>query len=97
MTTIFVRDLKSFELAINIFSKFERISDLKLNLEKCEIIEVRPMKRLQSDILKQLDKKGKKGSFKTLGVWFAKDHKQRKELNFDECLKNKRKTKKNLK
>ena len=39
-TTIFVKDLKSFELSINAFLKFEKIAGLKLNLEKCEIIEL---------------------------------------------------------
>ena len=87
-TTIFVKDLNSFELSINAFLNFERIAGLKLNLEKCEIIDLGPIKLLQSDIPEHLHKiKVNKGPFKTLGIWFAKDHKQCKELNYGERLK----------
>ena len=39
-TTIFVNDLNSLEVSISEFLKFEKMSGLKLNLEKCEIIEL---------------------------------------------------------
>ena len=39
-TTIFVKELKSFELSINAFLRFEKIAGLKLNLEKCKTIEL---------------------------------------------------------
>ena len=37
-TTIFVNDLKSLEVSINEFLEFEKMSGLKLNLVKCEIL-----------------------------------------------------------
>ena len=87
--TIFVNDLNSLEMSISEFLKFEKMSGLKLNLEKCEIIELGSMRLKQSDVPKQLAKlKINKGIFKTLGIWFAKDQGQCIELNYDVRLKN---------
>ena len=87
-TTIFVNDLKSLEVSINEFLEFEKMSGLKLNLEKCEIIELGSMTIKQSDVPKQLAKlKINRSIFKTLGIWFAKDPKRCTELNYDERLK----------
>ena len=70
------------------FLKFEKMSGLKLNLEKCEIIELGSMTIKQSDVPKQLAKlKMNRSIFKTLGIWFAKDPKQCIKLNYDGCLK----------
>ena len=64
------------------------MSSLKLNLEKCEIIELGSMTIKQSNVPKQLVKlKINRSIFKTLGIWFAKDPKQCIELNYDERLK----------
>ena len=48
--TKFVSDLKSLEVFINEFLKFKKMSGLKLNLEKCEIIELGSMTIKQSDV-----------------------------------------------
>ena len=87
-TTIFVNDLNALEMSINEFLKFEKLSGLKLNLEKCKIIELGSMRLKQSDVPKQLAKlKINKGTFKTLGIWFAKDPRRCIELNYDVRLK----------
>ena len=42
-TTIFVKDLESLNNAIKLFLDYEKISGLKINLEKCEIVPLGPI------------------------------------------------------
>ena len=81
-TTLFLKDKLLLELAINHLLKFDRLSGLKLNLEKTEIIPIGKTlgkgdmpKALHNVQLKSLP-------FKTLGIWFAKDTEEAAMLNY---------------
>ena len=81
-TTLFLKDKLSLELTINHKLKFERLSGLKLNLEKTEIIPIG--KTLgKSDIVILLHNiQSKSFPFKALGIWFAKDSEETATLNY---------------
>ena len=56
-TTIFMNDIASFTVAIKLFLDFETVAGPKINLEKCEIIELGPMNLenlIMPDILSNL-------------------------------------------
>ena len=84
-TTIFMNDLESLKVAIKIFLEFEKIAGLKINLEKCEVIELGPMKLDLSSFGKELSNlKVNRSSFRTLGVWFSKNCDESVRLNYEE-------------
>ena len=86
-TTIFVKDLESLNNAIKLFLDFEKISGLKINLEKCEIVPLGPIKLdplILPPGLRHL--RINTGTFKTLGIWFSKDPDESTRLNYDTQL-----------
>ena len=54
-TLIFLNDSNSLKLFISEFLQFEKISSLKLNLDKSEIIKLGSITLKQFDVPKQLD------------------------------------------
>ena len=67
-TTLIVKNLDSFDSAIQIFNKFSKCSGLKLNLNKTEIIPIGTSKNKKIEIPTHLSQiKIKHGPFKALG------------------------------
>ena len=88
-TTLIVKNLDSFDSAIQIFNKFSECSGLKLNLNKTEIIPIGTSKNKKIEIPTHLSQiKIKHGPFKALGVWFADTQETITMLNFDDRIKN---------
>ena len=86
-TTILAKQLESLKLIITDFLKFQKISGLKLNLDKCEIVQLGPMVLTRAGLPKELSNlKINNGPFKTLGVWFSADLNESSKLNYDERL-----------
>ena len=86
-TTILAKDLESLKLIITVFFKFQKISGLKLNLDKCEIVQLGAMMLTRAGLPNELSNlKINKGPFKTLGVWFSLDSNESSKLNYDERL-----------
>ena len=84
----FLENLSCLEEAINHFNAFQKISGLKLNMEKTVIIPLGPFRNILislPDWLKELHIK--LDSFQTLGVWFSTDAAERTKRNFDEKLR----------
>ena len=84
----FLENLSCLKEAINHFNAFQKISGLKLNMEKIVIIPLGPFRNILislPDWLKEL--RIKLDSFQTLGVWFSTDAAERTKRNFDEKLK----------
>ena len=68
-TTIFVKDLESLNNAMKLFLDFEKISGLKINLAKCEIVPLGPIKLDPLTIPPELTHlRINKGTFKTLCI-----------------------------
>ena len=87
MTTIFMNDQNSLTAAIEMFLDFEKIAGLKINLEKCEIIELGPTNLDHATLSNKLaNLRVNKECFKTLGIWFSKDQKESTALNYEERL-----------
>ena len=87
-TTIFVKDIHSLKVSIDDFQKFEKVSGLKLNLDKTEIIPLGPNRVEDLSLPKDLCKlKINKNAFKTLGIWFSSNLEESIELNFEGRLK----------
>ena len=83
-TTIFIKNLKSLQSAIDIF---QTCSGLKLNLEKTEIIPLGPHRLSLIDLPNMVDKLSiNYGAFKTLRVWFSQNFDESLKLNYDEHL-----------
>ena len=86
--TLALTDINSIDKAITNFNKFHKISGLKLNLNKTEII---PIGKLAGTIpilpnhLSQI--KVKNGPFKALGVWYTLNEIEQISLNFDDRIK----------
>ena len=55
-TTIFIKNLKSLQSAIDLFQNFQNCSGLKLNLEKTEIIPLEPHRLSPIDLTNKVDK-----------------------------------------
>ena len=86
-TTIFIKNLKSLQSAIDLFQNFQKCSGLKLNLEKTEIIPLGPHRLSPIDLPNKVDKLSiNYGAFKTLGVWFSQNFDESLKLNYDERL-----------
>ena len=89
--TLFSIDIASIEKAIEIFNKFHRVSGLKLNLTKTEIIPIGTMANKVPIIPNTLREiKVKHGAFKGLGVWFTLNKNEQVHKNCDERIKNMR-------
>ena len=87
-TTILTQNLDSLKLIIAEFLKFQKISGLKLNLEKCEIVQLGPTWLKRSDLPSELSNlKINEGPFKTLGIWFSSDLSESINLNYNDRLK----------
>ena len=87
-TTILTQNLNSLKLTIAEFLKFKKISGLKLNLEKCEIVQPGPTVLKRSDLPSKLSNlKINEGPFKTLGIWFSSDLNESTNLNYNDRLK----------
>ena len=68
-TTILAKDLESLKVIITNFLKFQKIAGLKLNLDKCEIVQLGPTVLTRTGLPSELSNlKSNKGPFKTLGV-----------------------------
>ena len=88
-TTIFMKDLRSLKAAIQTFLDFEKVAGLKINLEKCEIIELGPIKLNRLSMYKELENiKVNRGPFKTLGIWFSRNKREGTNLNFEGRMQN---------
>ena len=86
-TTILAKDLESLKVTITDFLKFQKISGLKLNLDKCEIVQLGPIVLTRAGLPSELSNlKINNGPFKTLGVWFSSDLNESSKLNYDERL-----------
>ena len=86
-TTIFIKNLKSLQSAIDLFQNFQKCSGLKLNLEKTEIIPLEPHRLSPIDLPNKVDKLSiNYGAFKTLGVWFSQIFDESLKLNYDEHI-----------
>ena len=85
-TTIFINDPTSLTAASEMFLDFEKIAGLKINLEKCEIIELWQTNLNHATILNIVANLQSIKTFKTLGIWFSKDHKESTTLNYSEQL-----------
>ena len=88
-TTILAKDLESLKLTIIDFDflKFQKISGLKLNLDKCEIVQLGPTALSRAQLPRKLSNlKINNGPFKTLGVWFSSDLNESSKLNYNERL-----------
>ena len=86
-TTLFLSNIESLRRAIVKFNSFGKLSGLKLNLEKTEIVPLGGKKIISSQltgILKGI--RVTNGPFKTLGVWFTCDSEKSIALNFNERL-----------
>ncbi len=88
-TTLFLSNILSLSHAIDKFEKFEKISGLKLNLGKTELIPIGKLTNKNIVLPQHLCKiKIKHGPFKALGVWFSGKETEITELNLDNRLKN---------
>ena len=84
-----MKDLRSLKAAIQTFLEFEKVAGLKINLEKCEIIELGPMKLNSLKNYQELENiKINRGPFKTLGIWFSRNSKESINLNFEGRMQN---------
>ena len=82
-TTLISECMQDIKQAIHDFDCFSKISGLKLNLEKTEIIPIGTNSLKEPKItctLKQI--RMTKGPFKTLGIWFSNDKNETVDLNF---------------
>ena len=87
-TTLFIKDIKSLEKAIEKFRRFEEFSGLKLNLSKTELIPIGNLKNENIQLPESLiEINVKHGPFKALGIWFTTDTKVSTELNIEDRLK----------
>ena len=87
-TTILTQNLDSLKLIIAEFLKLKKISGLKLNLEKCEIVQLGPTGLKRSDLPSELSNlKINEGPFKTLAIWFSSDLSESINLNYNDRLK----------
>ena len=71
-TTLFLADIKSLTKAITTFREFEKISGLRLNLNKTEIIPIGKLRNKEINHPEEINQIGiKHGPFKALGVWYS--------------------------
>ena len=88
-TTLFLADLNSLNVAINLFKDFEKNSGLKLNLDKTEIIPIGRNKNKIIILPPNLSTiKINNGPFKALGIWYSDNQKEILELNVEKRIKN---------
>ena len=88
-TTLFLADLNSLIVAINLFKDFEKNPGLKLNLEKTEIIPIG--RNRNKSIILPLNLSTiaiNNGPFKALGIWYSDNPKEILELNVEKRIKN---------
>ena len=63
------------------------MAGLKLNLDKCEIVQLGPTVLTRAGLPSELSNlKINKGRYKTLGVWFSSDVNKSSKLNYAERL-----------
>ena len=87
-TTIYLSNLLSLEKVIEDFQKFEKISGLKLNLNKTELIPINVTRNRQIEMVGNLSKiRVKTGPFKALGIWFSKNEEEIQNLNLTDRTK----------
>ena len=72
-TTLFLNDIESLKLALEMLTRFENISGLKLNCSKSEILQFgEPLITKYTLLNLKLEKE----KIYALGTWFYKDHKK---------------------
>ena len=87
-TTLFLKNIKSLVLAIDLFKKFGEFSGLKLNIGKTEIVPLGQLYLTTNSLPKRLKNITIQTKlFKTLGIWFLINSNINIELNFTERLK----------
>ena len=87
-TTLFLKNIKSLVLAIDLFKKFGAFSGLKLNIGKTEIVPLGQLYLTTNSLPKRLKNITIQTKlFKTLGIWFSINSNINIELNFTERLK----------
>ena len=87
-TTLFLKNIKSLVLAIDLFKKFGEFSGLKLNIGKTEIVLLGQLYLTTNSLPKRLKNITIQTKlFKTLGIWFSINSNINIELNFTERLK----------
>ena len=87
-TTLSLIDIKSVEIAIRKFMKFEKYSGLKLNLGKTILIPIGKCSGKDiklPDYIKKITVKN--GAFKALGIWFSENENEIEALNIDDRTK----------
>ena len=72
-TTLFLSDINSLKLVLKMLQNFEKISGLKLNQSKTEILQIGVPLTSNYSLLKL---KWEKEKIYALGSWFYKDHKK---------------------
>ena len=87
-TTLFLSNIDSLRRAIDKFNCFGKLSGLKVNLEKTEIVSLGGQDIISSQLTGVLRGiRVTNGPFKTLGVWFTCDSEKCVTLNFNERSK----------
>ena len=88
-TTLFLADINSLQHAISKFKQFEKISGLKLNLSKTEIIPLGRSKNKITTLPSDLSTiQINNGPFKALGIWYTHNQDEILKLNIDKRVKN---------
>ena len=88
-TTLFLADLNSLDVPINLFKDFEKKSGLKLNLDKTEIIPIGRNKNKSIILPLNLSTiKINNRPFKALGIWYSQNQKEILDLNVEKRIKN---------
>ena len=77
-TTVFINDEKSLDVLLKVLESFRKISGLKINIEKTEVLWLGSMRNCEHNPLGFKCKK----YVKSLGIFFSYDKKLRETLNF---------------
>ena len=87
-TTLILANINSLIKAISIFKNFTKLSGLKLNMQKTEVIPLGALRKKQFGLPSLLQEiKINNGPFKCLGIWFAFTEQEITQLNFEDRIK----------
>ena len=81
-TSLFLRDVESVKLSLNLLEEFYRYAGLKINKSKTEAIILWNNDTITID--ETLSIKWHNKPFKTLGIWFSLNNKEMLDLNINE-------------
>jgi exonuclease III len=77
---------ESFREAVNILRKFTKISGLKMNVEKTQVVGIGSLKGIDIHYMRDQNYVWNPGTFKVLGIIFSTDLHAIVRLNFDDKL-----------